>query len=64
MLLELCEENICGLPITPEQVQAAFSTRGFESQSLVTADDPVPELETAVRSSERGLVSLIQCTGA
>lgn len=39
MLLELCEANICGLPITPEHLGAAFGARGFEPQTFVTADD-------------------------
>jgi len=38
-LLELCGDNICGLPITPEQLQTAFNARGFESKDFTTAED-------------------------
>jgi hypothetical protein len=38
-LLELCGGNLCHLPITAEQLEAAFKARGFESSGLVTADD-------------------------
>jgi len=39
MLLDLCGDNICGLPITPEQLRVAFSAHGLESQEFTTADD-------------------------
>jgi hypothetical protein len=39
LLLDLCGDNICGLPITLEHLQAAFSARGLESQEFTTADD-------------------------